>query len=464
MATALPAPNPLVTRLRQYIRWAASPGPFFALALFSLYAYMPTPLILTLGVLVAANALGATLAYTLAGRGLLQTAVLIQAGGMLAIGFAVGEAHEAYFPFTAMLGLLSVVLAVPYVSRPVLIGLVLAAAGVILAVGLSMLTNSLLFDVQLPDDLRRGALVIGLVSLTGVAGFSLWHTRITLADASAHLEQANAALVESERSLDRKVRERTAELEASEQALAAARDEALLANQHKSAFLANMSHELRTPLNAIIGFSEALLAKLFGELNPKQHEYLQDIHDSGQHLLSLINDILDLSKIEAGRLELDAEDVHLPTAIENALTLIRERAARKGIAVESQLDPALGEIRADARKLKQILINLLANAVKFTDEGGKLTVRAAPTASGVRVEVADTGIGIAPEHQELIFEEFRQVVDPSARKQEGTGLGLALVRRLVTLHGGEISLESALGRGSVFRFTIPAVLPAQAEG
>jgi signal transduction histidine kinase len=461
VATALPTTNPLVTRLRQYIRWAASPGPLFALALFGLYAWQRSPLVLALGVLVAANAAAAALAYRLAGRGHLQSAVLIQAGGMLAIAFTVGEANEAYFPFTAMLGLLSIVLAVPYVSRSVLVGMVLAAAGVIAVVGFSMLTNSFLFDVQLPDELRRSALVAGLVSLTGVAGFSLWHTRLTLTDASSHLEEANAALMESERSLDRKVRERTAELEASERALAHARDEALLANQHKSAFLANMSHELRTPLNAIIGFSEALLAKLFGELNPKQHEYLQDIHDSGQHLLSLINDILDLSKIEAGKLELDAEDVHLPTALENALTLIRERATRKGIAVESELAPGLAEVRADARKLKQIVINLLANAVKFTDAGGQIFVRAAPTPDGVCVEVEDTGIGIAPEHQELIFEEFRQVIDPTTRKQEGTGLGLALVKRLVALHGGEISVQSVLGRGSTFRFTIPRVLPAQ---
>src|SRR5262249_42036911 len=189
---------------------------------------------------------------------------------------------------------------------------------------------------------------------------------------------------------------------------------------------------LRTPLNAIIGFSEALLAKLFGEMNPKQAEYLQDIHASGQHLLALINDILDLSKIEAGKLELALARVHLPTAIANALLLLHERAAHRGVALGSELDPALGEIRADERKLKQVLINLLGNAVKFTDAGGRVTVRAARGADGVQVEVEDTGIGIAPEHHELIFEEFRQVAD-STRKQEGTGLGLALVRRLVAL-------------------------------
>ena len=224
-----------------------------------------------------------------------------------------------------------------------------------------------------------------------------------------------------------------------------------------------MSHELRTPLNAIIGFSEALLAKLFGEMNPKQAEYLQDIHDSGQHLLALINDILDLSKIEAGRLELNASRVHLPTAIANALLLIHERAAHRGVALASELDPALDEIDADERKLKQVLINLIANAVKFTDAGGKVTVRASRVSDGVRVEVEDTGIGIAPEHHELVFEEFRQVGNPAAPKQqEGTGLGLALVKRLVQLHGGKVWLRSSLGRGSTFGFSIPSALPASA--
>jgi signal transduction histidine kinase len=463
MAAALPGVNPLVTRLQQYIRWAAPPGLPFAAALAGLATLYPNPATWVLAALVTLNAVGAAFAYRLAGRGQLQAAVLIEAAGMLAIGFVVGEASPDYFAFTAMLGLLAIVHAVPYVSGRVLLGLVFAALGTIAAVGVSQLAGVPLFHVELPATARIAALLIGLVALTGAAAFSLWHTRITLGDAFSHLEEANAALLESERSLERKVHERTAELEQSERELARARDEALLANQHKSAFLANMSHELRTPLNAIIGFSEALLAKLFGEMNPKQTEYLEDIHQSGHHLLSLINDILDLSKIEAGKLELDASDVHLPTAIENALVLIRERASHKGVALSSELAPGLGEIRADERKLKQVLINLLANAVKFTEPGGRVTVRAAPMRDGVRVEVEDTGIGIAPEHQELIFEEFRQVVDPSARKQEGTGLGLALVRRLVALHGGETWVRSALGRGSTFGFTIPAALAAPAE-
>jgi len=228
-----------------------------------------------------------------------------------------------------------------------------------------------------------------------------------------------------------------------------------IANRHKSEFLANMSHELRTPLNAVIGFSEVLIERMFGEVNPKQEEYLNDILSSGKHLLSLINDILDLSKIEAGRMELEAQAFDLPSALDNALTLIRERAARHSIGLEVHVDPAIGEVVADERKIKQVLLNLLSNAVKFTPEGGTIAMSAALNGEAVVVSVADTGIGIAEEDREAVFEEFRQVGDDYARKREGTGLGLALARRLVELHGGTLSLESELGKGSTFTFTIP---------
>jgi signal transduction histidine kinase len=227
------------------------------------------------------------------------------------------------------------------------------------------------------------------------------------------------------------------------------------ANKHKSEFLANMSHELRTPLNAIIGFSEVLLERLFGELNDKQDDYLKDIHSSGKHLLSLINDILDLSKVEAGHMELDLATFDVPAAISNAMTLIRERAQRHDITLALDAGPELGEIVADERKFKQILLNLLTNAVKFTPDGGRIDVRARREDKDVVVEVQDTGIGIAPEDQAAVFEEFRQVGRHYTNKQEGTGLGLALTRKFVELHGGRIWLESEPGKGSTFAFTIP---------
>jgi signal transduction histidine kinase len=226
------------------------------------------------------------------------------------------------------------------------------------------------------------------------------------------------------------------------------------ASQHKSEFLANMSHELRTPLNAIIGFSEVLMQRMFGELNTKQDEYLKDIYESGRHLLLLINDILDLSKIEAGRMELEATDFDLPSAIDNALTLLRERATRRGITLGRTLDEHLGMVRGDERKVKQVLLNLLANALKFTPEGGRIDVSAGVHDGVAEIAVADTGVGIAPKDQEAVFEEFRQV-GTADKKVEGTGLGLALSRKFVELHGGRIWVKSQVGHGSTFTFTLP---------
>jgi len=248
-------------------------------------------------------------------------------------------------------------------------------------------------------------------------------------------------LQESYHGLERKVEERTEQL--------------AIANRHKSEFLANMSHELRTPLNAIIGFSEVLHERMFGDANAKQMEYFQDIHSSGKHLLSLINDILDLSKIEAGRMELELSRFDLTLALENALTLVKERAGRHGIALELDVDRRLNNFVGDERKFKQILLNLLTNAVKFTPEGGCIDVKAIPVDGAVEISVADTGIGIAPEDQAAVFEEFRQVGADYAHKREGTGLGLTLTKKFIELHGGRIWVASEIGKGSTFIFTLP---------
>jgi signal transduction histidine kinase len=226
-----------------------------------------------------------------------------------------------------------------------------------------------------------------------------------------------------------------------------------VANRHKSEFLANMSHELRTPLNAIIGFSEVLLQGIFGDVNEKQREYLADVLGSGQHLLTLINDILDLAKIEAGRMDLELSTFALRDALDSGLTIVRERAARHGIQLRATVAEDVGPIEADERKVKQILYNLLSNAVKFTPDGGRVEIGVRAENGDVRVEVRDTGIGIAGEDQERIFEEFRQV--GRERSREGTGLGLTLTKRFVELHGGRIWLESTPGKGSTFAFTLP---------
>ena len=229
-----------------------------------------------------------------------------------------------------------------------------------------------------------------------------------------------------------------------------------IANQHKSAFLASMSHELRTPLNAIIGFSEVLLARLFGELNEKQDDYLKDIHSSGKHLLLLINDVLDLSKVEAGKMELDVATFDLPNALADAMALIRERAMNHGITLGLDAPDGLGTIEADERKFKQIMLNLLSNAVKFTPDGGSIDVIATTQGDQFVVAVRDTGIGIAETDQQSVFEEFRQVGAHYTSKQEGTGLGLALTRRFVELHGGRIWLTSTPGKGSTFFISLPS--------
>jgi signal transduction histidine kinase len=232
-------------------------------------------------------------------------------------------------------------------------------------------------------------------------------------------------------------------------------DQLEAANRHKSEFLANMSHELRTPLNAVIGFSDVLLERTFGDLNEKQDQYIGIILTSGKHLLSLINDILDLSKIEAGRMELELTQFDVAMAVDNAVTLVRDRAARHALTLAVEIESDLAPVVGDERRIKQILLNLLSNAVKFTPEGGRIGVRADRRDGRVEIAVSDTGVGIAAEDQAAIFEEFRQVGNDYVRKREGTGLGLALTRRFVELHGGQISVESEPGKGSTFTFTLP---------
>jgi signal transduction histidine kinase len=231
------------------------------------------------------------------------------------------------------------------------------------------------------------------------------------------------------------------------------------ASRHKSEFLANMSHELRTPLNAVIGFSDVLEQRLFGELNERQADYVRDIAGSGRHLLDLVNEILDLSKVEAGRMELEPSEFALAETIHGGLALVRERAASHRIALTPDVPTDLGTIVADERKVRQVLLNLLSNAVKFTPDGGTIGVRAQRADGEVLVSVRDTGIGIAPDDQAKVFDEFQQVGKASDRSREGTGLGLTLAKRFIELHGGRIWVNSEIGKGTTFTFAIPVERP-----
>ena len=248
-----------------------------------------------------------------------------------------------------------------------------------------------------------------------------------------------------------------AQIQSRDDSLRVARRQAEEANRTKSEFLANMSHELRTPLNAILGFSEVMGNATFGPLgNPKYEEYIKDIHDSGRHLLALINDILDLSKIEAGKLELDEEDIDVAMTIRSCMVLVKERAGNGGVKLKTDIPEGLPALHADQRMLKQILVNLLSNAVKFTPPGGTVTIKTwSRSDSGYVFQVADTGIGIALEDIPKALSSFGQVDSKLARKYEGTGLGLPLTKSLVEIHGGSLDLQSDEGAGTTVTVRFP---------
>ena len=263
-----------------------------------------------------------------------------------------------------------------------------------------------------------------------------------------------ARLQASYSGLEQQVQERTQELASALAELDEKSRELEAASHHKSEFLADMSHELRTPLNAISGFSQVLRKQLLGEINEKQAEYLDDILASARHLLSLIDDVLDLAKVEAGQIELEVTPFSLRVALERGVVIVRERATREDVRITLSSDPSVDTVTGDERRIRQVVFNLLSNAVKFAPAGSTVDVAAARLDGQVRVSVRDSGPGIAPEDQERIFEEFQQAA-AGKEQREGTGLGLALSKRLVELHGGHIWVDSELGKGSTFVFTLP---------
>ena len=298
---------------------------------------------------------------------------------------------------------------------------------------------------RLGIPIMRDGEAIGAIGLGRNAGGAFTEQEINVV--SAFADQA-AIAIENVR-LFNEIQDKSRQLEA--------------ASRHKSEFLANMSHELRTPLNAVIGFSDVLAQRLFGELNERQAEYVQDIAGSGRHLLDLVNEILDLSKVEAGRMELEPSEFAPAETMRGAVMFVRERAANHGIQLVLDVPTDLGAVVADERKIRQVLLNLLTNAVKFTPAGGRVELGARRDSHEIAITVKDTGAGIAPEDQARIFEEFAQARGGARREQEGTGLGLTLSKKFVELHGGKIWVESELGKGSTFGFTLPLVPSASAK-
>ena len=295
------------------------------------------------------------------------------------------------------------------------------------------------------DDGWRSLVAVPMVREERIVGSLIVRRRMTgdfteetLDLLETFASQSALALLNAQ--LFRTLEERSAELE--------------VASRHKSEFLASMSHELRTPLNAVLGFSEVLLEQMFGDINEKQEEYLRDIHGSGKHLLELLNEILDLSKVEAGQMELEYALVEVPPVLEYAASMMRERAASHSISLGVEIGEGIGQVEVDELRFRQVVLNLVSNAVKFTPDGGAVVVRARRVADELHVSVEDTGVGIPETDRERIFESFQQG-GRGASREEGTGLGLTLSRRIVELLGGRMWLESEVGAGSTFGFAFP---------
>ncbi len=333
-------------------------------------------------------------------------------------------------------------------TKSVLIGA--ALPGFLLAILLTLTIYLILKKLIEPiNTLKKGAAIIGGGNLNHKINIQTSDEIEELAD---EFNKMTTALKLSHADLEKKIQKRTLELKASNEALEKA-------SSLKSQFLARMSHELRTPLNAIMGFSEVLTEEVYGEINDKQHRYLTNIHNSGKHLLEIINDILDLSKIEAGKMTLHLRELVVEDAITEVQHLSLQLASKAKVTLSFHTEQAPKLIIADCVRFRQIMYNLLSNAIKFTPEGGTITVIVQQIKNDLKVSVADTGIGIPHEHLENIFKSFRQVDGSSSRGYEGTGLGLALTKEFVEMHGGHISVSSCQDRGSCFTFIIPVHAP-----
>ena len=349
-----------------------------------------------------------------------------------------------------------VVLALPYVDGKALKRLMVISALVVVAIGaLAFRPDPYGLLALVSEEAQKLIIGVCVLGFTALSCLALWHHSTRLLENVRAIQASNLALQDSEKHLEAKVHDRTRDLEA-------ARDHALEATRAKSAFLANMSHELRTPLNAIIGYSEMIqeMAQDRGHLD--YVEDLERVHASGRHLLALINDILDLSKVEAGKMTLYLETFAVQRLVDDVVAVIRPAVQKNGNTLTVEVPANAGEMRADLTKVRQTLFNLLSNASKFTHNGNvRLRVERQSELEGDRLvfAVTDSGIGISPEQQQKLFQAFTQADDSTTRKYGGTGLGLVISRRFSQMMGGDITVQSTLGKGSTFTLTLPGLTP-----
>jgi len=314
------------------------------------------------------------------------------------------------------------------------------------------------------------SLVLARKMVTPIRALQIGATRIGAGDLSHRIQivtgdeletlgeefnRMTAQLRESYANLEEKVKERTREL-------TEALEQLEIASKHKSDFLANMSHELRTPLNAILGYTELILDNIYGDVPEKIQEILERLEQNGRHLLGLINDVLDLSKIEAGQLILSLNDYSMQEVIQTVFTSVESLAAEKNLALKVSISSDLTTGMGDEQRIAQVFLNLVGNAIKFTEEG-EVEVEVTTSNDTFLISVSDTGPGLSEADQKMIFEEFRMADSSSTRKKGGTGLGLSISKRIIEMHGGRIWVESSLGKGSTFRFTLPVRVERQKE-
>jgi signal transduction histidine kinase/DNA-binding response OmpR family regulator len=462
-ASALPEMTPQAQRLRSLIRFNEPGAPIGAPAVLLMWWFYRTPSTLIIAGLVAFTIVIQRFAIHYTERNQVQKGIMALSIAIWLPALGMAVLAPDVWAITVVFTVLSVLLALPYVdSRGVL--RLISVACLILAIGAYFRTFPI--ATAFPPDISPYILGAIIAVGSGVGAvlcmFSVWQSNDRLLETVHETQEANQALRESERTLEQRVERRTADLEESQRELALARDEALAANRAKSSFLANMSHELRTPLNAIIGYSELMKEEA---QDGGQHGFVPDLDrilGSGKHLLGLINDVLDLSKVEAGRMELVTEDFEIEALVGDVAATVQPLVARRSNTLEVGDLAGTGSMHSDPTKLRQVLLNLLSNAAKFT-ENGTIGLRVARSqedgADWLEFSVSDEGIGMTPEQLESVFDAFSQADKTTQRDYGGTGLGLAISRRFCQLLGGEVSVTSELGAGTEFHVRLPATVP-----